>query len=54
MLGTNPLLVAEEAKERHAALIREADQVRLALRSRRVDRLPPLWKALLILLTSIA
>jgi hypothetical protein len=54
MLGPSPLFAAREAKERHAALIREADRVRLALRSRRVSRLPPLLKGLLIFLISIA
>jgi hypothetical protein len=54
MPGSSPLLAAEEAKERHAALIREADQVRLALRSGRVNRHTPLVRRLLIFLISIA
>ena len=53
MFGPGPLLVAEEAKERHAALIREAEEVRRVLRSKRVSRLSPLWKSLVIFLISI-
>jgi hypothetical protein len=53
MLGLNPLLAAEETEERHAALTREAEEIRRILRSKRVNRLSPLWKGLLILLVSI-
>jgi len=54
MFGLGPLLAAEEAKERHAALIREAEEARRMLRSKRVSRLSPLWKGVLIFLSSIA
>jgi hypothetical protein len=51
-MRTNPLL-AEEAKQHHAELIREAEQVRLVLRSKWLSGLSPRWKVLVLFLISI-
>jgi len=47
------LMLAEESKERHAALIHEAEQIRRALRSKRVNRLPSLLRGLVTVLAAL-
>lgn len=43
-------LLLEEAKERHASFVREADAFRQVLRSGKVDKSSPILKSLIIFL----